>query len=123
MTESQASRWVGADEWLRAEPEEEHPGVDGWAALADLIRMVDQRRPAWQKDALCQEYPDISFFPEAGGSSDAAKEVCSRCLVAEPCLDYAMEMGINHGIWSGVQGASLTRMRKARDPVQDGEER
>lgn len=110
-----ASQWVGVDQWLQSEPEEEHRGVDGWAALAELVRLVDKHRPAWQRDALCLEYPDVSFFPEVGESSDAAKEVCSRCLVADPCLEYAMEMSIDHGVWAGVQGGGLTRMRKARD--------
>lgn len=110
-----SSEWISLDEWLRSEPQEDVRGADGWAALATLVRMIDECRPEWQKDALCREYGDVSFFPVAGQSGEPAKEVCRRCAVAEPCLAYALENDINHGIWGEVQGGALTRMRKAND--------
>lgn len=110
------SSWVGVDDWFaaRAEDENDYRGADGLAAFGELVRRIDQARPEWQKDALCREYPDVSFFPEAGRSGEPAKDVCSRCSVADACLDYALTSGIEHGIWAGVQGAALRRMRKGQ---------
>ncbi|MDP9233991.1 MAG: WhiB family transcriptional regulator [Actinomycetota bacterium] len=43
--------------------------------------------------------PDAVFFPKQGGSSKAARAVCT-CKVRGKCLDYALE---NHEVWaSGV---------------------
>lgn len=110
-----AESWLSVDDWLRSEPEQDVRGVDGWATLATLARMIDERRPEWQKDALCRGYGSESFFPTSGQSAEPAKEVCRRCAVAEPCLAYALDNDINQGIWAGVQGRALAELRKAND--------
>lgn len=69
--------------------------------IADLLH-----RPAWQRDALCVEYPDVEFFPERGQPVDPAKDVCARCLVRDECLDYATALDLD-GVWGG-----LTRRRR-----------
>lgn len=116
MSGATGSRWVGLDAWLRSQPEEkEHDGADGLAALVALVLRIEQERPEWQKDALCQEYPEVSFFPATAAGGAVAKEVCRRCLVQDPCLDYALSNGIEHGVWSGVQGTALRRLRQTDD--------
>jgi WhiB family transcriptional regulator, redox-sensing transcriptional regulator len=50
--------------------------------------------------------PDL-FFPigTAGPSADQithAKEVCHACPVRTPCLGWALERGVEHGIWGGM---------------------
>ncbi len=43
--------------------------------------LVDLAHEDWRLDALCIEYPDVSFFPEKGEPNEPARDVCSRCLV------------------------------------------
>ena len=42
------------------------------------------------------------FFPGRGESADPARQICARCPVRQPCLDYAISNGIVHGIWGGL---------------------
>ncbi len=72
------------------------------------------RRPGWQADALCREYPDVDYFPSPGRSSAAAKKICARCLVRAECLSYALELGPEvHGIFGGTTARERARMRPA----------
>lgn len=65
--------------------------------LADIIRP-----PAWHRDALCIEYPDVTWFPAHGVTGDEAKEICLRCLVRSECLAWAIENKVEYGIWGGL---------------------
>lgn len=69
-------------------------------------------RPAWMRDALCQEYPASWWFPDA--SAKKAKQVCRRCLVQEECLAYAMAGAERYGIWAGRDTKDIRRYRRAR---------
>lgn len=69
----------------------------------------------WQRDAACAEHrDDVDFFPERGVSTKAAKAVCASCLVRAECLDYALELGLKHGIWGGLSERERRRIRSAR---------
>jgi WhiB family transcriptional regulator, redox-sensing transcriptional regulator len=58
--------------------------------------------PPWTVDALCAETDPESFFPEKGGSTREAKDICTRCPVQVECLDYALGNNEGYGIWGGV---------------------
>lgn len=60
------------------------------------------RPEPWVADALCAQTDPELFFPEKGGSSDAAKRVCAACDVTEECLTYALRTGQDDGIWGGL---------------------
>lgn len=81
------------------------PTWNGWVVLLEAI---EERRPAWQADALCAEYPELPWFPERGQDPSACREVCGRCLVAAECAAYAAEIGARSGIWAGAS----TRKRR-----------
>lgn len=68
-------------------------------------------RPAWQRDALCQEYLAVNFFPERGESTSPAKAVCRRCLVREECLAFALASVERHGIWGGLSERERRKVR------------
>jgi WhiB family transcriptional regulator, redox-sensing transcriptional regulator len=55
----------------------------------------------WEDAALCAQVDHEIFFPEKGGSSREAKQVCRGCVVREPCLEYALRRDEQHGIWAG----------------------
>jgi WhiB family redox-sensing transcriptional regulator len=61
----------------------------------------------WRQDAACvEEDPDL-FFP-VGSTGPAllqvteAKSVCGRCPVREQCLEWAVELGQDFGVWGGL---------------------
>lgn len=60
------------------------------------------RPEPWVADALCAQTDPEIFFPEKGGSTDAAKRVCGACDVTAECLAYALRTGQEHGIWGGL---------------------
>jgi WhiB family transcriptional regulator, redox-sensing transcriptional regulator len=58
-------------------------------------------RPGWHADALCREYPAISWFPESHHKSTPATAICNRCLVKTQCLATAVIDG-ELGVWGGT---------------------
>jgi WhiB family redox-sensing transcriptional regulator len=68
--------------------------------------------PPWVDDALCAETDPECFFPEKGGSTREAKAVCSRCPVAAPCLDWALEHEERFGIWGGLSERERRKVAK-----------
>jgi len=55
---------------------------------------------AWKADAKCRGIAPALFFPERGGESRAAQEICASCPVKEPCA--AAGLWETHGIWGGT---------------------
>ena len=81
-----------------------------YVARDELLEAYSQ--PTWAKDGLCREHPEISFFPERGESTVAAKVLCSQCLVRAECLASALERGERHGIWGGTSERERRHLRK-----------
>jgi WhiB family redox-sensing transcriptional regulator len=81
------------------------------------------------RDALCREYPDVTWFPTSTllVDYDEPKAVCSRCLVRAECLEYALERRIDYGVWGGMTAPDRRRViaeqigrpvrRRTRRPV------
>ena len=64
---------------------------------------VDSRRPAWHRHGLCQEHPEVSWFPNKNEPAVSAKAICRRCPVSNECLDYALSVGPSlEGIWAAT---------------------
>ncbi|MEV7682658.1 WhiB family transcriptional regulator [Streptomyces sp. NPDC088341] len=61
----------------------------------------------WRHNAICREEDPELFFP-VGNTGPAllqieeAKAVCRRCPVMEQCLQWALEVGQNEGVWGGL---------------------
>lgn len=65
-------------------------------------------------DAACADVTDVYFFPERGGSSGPAKDVCAGCPAVGPCLEYALVNVIRFGVWGGTSERERRRIRVAR---------
>jgi len=64
----------------------------------------------WQERAACRGPHASVFFPPSHTERRddkrvrelRAKDICATCAVQRPCLDYALEIGEQHGIWGGM---------------------
>ncbi|WP_433017983.1 WhiB family transcriptional regulator [Kribbella sp. CA-294648] len=71
----------------------------------------------WRHRAACLSEEADLFFPI--GSSDAAyqqideaKAVCHRCDVRAECLDWALRIGQDHGVWGGLSPDERDALRR-----------
>lgn len=65
----------------------------------------------------CRTNPDL-FFPIGSGPAfaaqvAAAKNVCAGCPVVRECLDWALLVGEEHGIWGGLDADERRAMRRS----------
>jgi WhiB family transcriptional regulator, redox-sensing transcriptional regulator len=69
--------------------------------------MSSQPAGDWRHSAICRD-EDPELFHPIGTSGPAllqveqAKAVCRRCPVTDECLQFALEAGIDHGVWGGM---------------------
>lgn len=71
--------------------------------------------PFWYLDAACKglaEQGDDPWFDLAPGAEQVAKQVCGRCPVASPCLDYALRHRLGYGIWGGTNPQERLELRR-----------
>ena len=82
-------------------------GEQAAGLIADLL---NGSAPEWQEGALCAQTDPEVFFPEKGGSVQAAKRICWRCDVRTDCLQYALGTGEPFGIWGGLTGPERRKL-------------
>jgi WhiB family transcriptional regulator, redox-sensing transcriptional regulator len=81
--------------------------------------MTDTRTD-WRHRAACRDEDPELFFPVTDVGPGArqtaeAKAVCARCPVREQCLRYALDNGLDHGIFGGTsERERRTLTRRAR---------
>ncbi|WP_216205344.1 WhiB family transcriptional regulator [Amycolatopsis aidingensis] len=71
----------------------------------------------WRHRAACRDEDPELFFPVSDVGPGAAqvaqaKAVCARCPVRAQCLQYALDNGLDYGIYGG------TTERERRDLVR-----
>lgn len=69
---------------------------------------------AWMADGNCRLHPPATFFPSDGVGVDRARKICRDCPVAAPCLEYALDSRIDHGVWGGCSERERRRILKRR---------
>ena len=72
----------------------------------------------WQQRAACRDEDPELFFPvseigPAARQAAEAKAVCARCPVRERCLEYAVDNGLDHGIFGGTTEAERRELRRS----------
>lgn len=72
------------------------------------------RPPDWTSEALCAQADPSIFFPPKGGRITAARRICARCPVAEPCLEYGLEHDDAYGIYGGMTVEQRARIKRKR---------
>ena len=67
----------------------------------------------WKKIAKCSDIPDVNFFfPLSYREGIRAKEFCIGCPVKKECLEYAITMGLDSGVWGGASERERRKMRR-----------
>jgi WhiB family redox-sensing transcriptional regulator len=73
----------------------------------------------WMNDGSCRNHPPEVFFPSDGVGVTIAQRICATCPVRQPCLEYALENRIDHGVWGATSERERRRILKARrEPVE-----
>jgi WhiB family transcriptional regulator, redox-sensing transcriptional regulator len=98
--------------------------------VTDIVRLrvpadysgprVEAEPPSWQRYANCLGVDPDLFFPERGGSTREAKEVCRGCVVRTECLQYALDNAEKFGIWGGLSERERRRLRRRRNGAPYG---
>lgn len=76
----------------------------------------------WQDQAVCKEQTDLMFREDLAGIA-MAKALCATCPVAKPCLEDALAVYEQHGVWGGYdaeQRHHLRGIRKAETAAKCG---
>lgn len=70
--------------------------------------------PSWSSRAACHGLDPRIFFPGEDEDAEAAKSICERCEVREPCLEYALGSREREGVWGGCTEAERRRIVRRR---------
>jgi WhiB family redox-sensing transcriptional regulator len=73
----------------------------------------------WVDQALCAQIDHDLWFPDVGGSTQAAIRVCKACPVQQECLEYALKRSEPHGIWGGYSERERRRLRQGLSPRKE----
>jgi WhiB family redox-sensing transcriptional regulator len=68
----------------------------------------------WMAEAKCRDLPPETFFPSDGVGVEHARKICADCKMKAPCLEYAMENHIDHGVWGGTSERERRRIARQR---------
>ena len=68
----------------------------------------------WMQEGRCRDIAPSTFFPSDGVGVDVARRICADCPVKAPCLEYALENHIDHGVWGGCSERERRRILKRR---------
>lgn len=68
----------------------------------------------WQDGAACVGVETALFFPERAADPRPAQAVCATCPVAQQCLEYALTVGEDFGIWGGKTARDRRSILQAR---------
>lgn len=65
----------------------------------------------WTDLAACRGHDPELWFPLGDGAR--AKAICAGCPVREDCLTFALRLGLDHGIFGGLDADERRVLRLA----------
>ncbi|MDP9023165.1 MAG: WhiB family transcriptional regulator [Actinomycetota bacterium] len=73
----------------------------------------------WRTQAACMDQDPELFFPvgttgPAVDQAATAKQVCARCEVREPCLEFALSTNQDAGVWGGLTEEERRTVKRQR---------
>lgn len=85
---------------------------------ASSIPVQDIDPDDWQRMAYCKDTDPNIFFPSGAHGVEIARKICADCVVKIPCLEYAIENRIDHGVWGGTSERERRRIIRSRATIQ-----
>jgi len=67
----------------------------------------------WMARGKCRELDPAVFFPSDGIGVQVACRICAECPMKAPCLEYALENRVDHGVWGGTSERERRRILRA----------
>ena len=95
-------------------------GHTGWRS--DIEHRFFVNLAGWREQAACIGSA-ANFFPEGRESPEAALVVCHGCAVRAQCLNHALALPENYGIFGGVTEAQRGQLRRPMRPQHKAKER
>ena len=82
--------------------------------MSDILEELGFAKPQWMRCGACVGASRDTFFSGRGANEQIrqARAICVSCPVREECLNYALEHGIQHGVWGGTSERERRRMRR-----------
>ena len=69
---------------------------------------------SFKEFAKCNNNKEINFFNTTTAGSKLAQAFCQNCPVKMPCLEYAIQHNILHGVWGGLATNARIRIKRNR---------
>lgn len=70
------------------------------------------RGESWMQYGECSGMDPEMFFEESAQCERIAKGACAMCEVASQCLERALDMNIEFGIFGGLTANQRKRLRR-----------
>jgi WhiB family transcriptional regulator, redox-sensing transcriptional regulator len=68
----------------------------------------------WMMRGKCKDLDPAIFFPNDWVGVQVAQRICADCPVKSPCLEYALENRVDHGVWGGASERERRRILRQR---------
>jgi len=68
----------------------------------------------WMSIGRCRDMDPAVFFPSDGIGVQAAQRICDECPAKGPCLEYALDNRVDHGVWGGTSERERRRILRRR---------
>lgn len=75
---------------------------------------AEPNRSNWRNFAACASVDPEAFFPNKGGSTREAKDICAKCEVRDFCLEEALENDERFGVWGGLTEQERKKLKAGR---------
>jgi WhiB family redox-sensing transcriptional regulator len=78
------------------------------------LKEVTSVSASWRQAAACRGVDPEVFYPASDEEAGAAKVVCGRCPVRQPCLEFALARREREGVWGGATERERRRLLRQR---------
>jgi WhiB family redox-sensing transcriptional regulator len=83
------------------------------------VAIMTDQFTGWGELAACKDEDSELFFPVSDVGPGArqtaqAKAVCARCPVKADCLGYALDNGLDYGVFGGTTADERRRLARVR---------
>lgn len=80
-----------------------------------MFENIEQLAPDWWGEAACRGIGSSIFFGDDDNHTSLrrARKICSKCPVSRDCLEHALVVPEEYGIWAGTSARNRQKMARA----------